>query len=116
MQMFHVSSPDDYAASLATHPRLLVDYYKDDCPGCRMIEMSLQKFAADPAAQGVVLLKVKMETVGEELFRSLGLRQTPTLSLFAGGSEVARLPGFRSPGQIAQAVALHLVAAADTAA
>ena len=107
MQTLHASSPDDYAAALAAHPRLLVDYYKDNCPGCKMLEMSLAKFAADPAAEGVALLKVKMETVGEDFFRDLGLRQTPTLSLFRDGSEAARLAGFQAPAQIAQACAAH---------
>ena len=41
MQTLHASTPDDYAAALAAHPRLLVDYYKDDCPGCKMLDLSL---------------------------------------------------------------------------
>jgi thioredoxin 1 len=105
MQTLHATSPDDYAAALAAHPRLLVDYHKDDCPGCRMLDMSLRRFAGEDAAADLVLLKVRMETVGEDFFRGLGLRQTPTLSLFADGSEAMRLPGFQTPAQIAQAVA-----------
>ncbi|MGJ4730241.1 thioredoxin family protein [Luteimonas sp. SDU101] len=108
MLTLHASSPDDYRATLAAHPRLLVDYHKDDCPGCRMLDLSLQKFAGDEAAAGLVLLKVKLETVGEAFFRSLGLRQTPTLSLFRDGAEVARLPGFQAPGQIERAVRMWL--------
>jgi len=108
MQTLNASSPEDYRAAIAAHPRLLVDYGKDDCPGCRMLDMSLRRFAAEPAAAGLVLLRVKLETVGEDLFRSLGLRQTPTLSLFADGTEVARLPGFQSPAQVAAAVAARL--------
>lgn len=108
MQTLHASSPDDYAAAIATHPRLLVDYHKDNCPGCTMLDLSLKAFAAGPDAAGVVLLKVKMEQVGEDFFRTLGLRQTPTLALFRDGAEVARLPGFQSPAQVGQAVAAHL--------
>jgi len=108
MQTITATSPDAYTAALAAHPRLLVDFHKDNCPGCKMLEMSLQKFAATEAANGVVLLKVKMETVGEELFRGLGLRQTPTLAVFKDGAEVARLPGFQSPAQVEQAVGAHL--------
>ena len=55
MQTLHASSPDDYASAVAAHPRLLVDFYKDNCPGCTMLDMSLRKFAAEPDAQGVVL-------------------------------------------------------------
>ena len=111
MQTLHASTPDDYAAALAAHPRLLVDYYKDDCPGCKMLDMSLAKFAASEDAAGVALLKVKMEVIGEDFFRDLGLRQTPTLALFKDGTEAARLPGFQAPGQIAQAVGMHLATA-----
>jgi len=108
MQTFHATTPDDYTAAINAYPRLLVDYHKDNCPGCRMLEMSLAKFADDPAANTLVLLKVKLETVGERFFRDLGLRQTPTLSLFRDGAEVARLPGFQPPQQVAAAVAQHL--------
>ena len=38
----------------------------------------------------------------------LGLRQTPTLSLFRDGDERTRLAGFQSPQQIEAAIALHL--------
>ncbi|AEL05213.1 thioredoxin family protein [Xanthomonas campestris pv. campestris] len=108
MQTFHASTPDDYVAALAAHPRLLVDYYKDNCPGCKMLDMSLDKFSASDAAAGVALLKVKLEVVGEEFFRDLGLRQTPTLALYRDGSEVARLPGFQSPAQVETAVKTSL--------
>lgn len=107
MQILHASSPDDCRAAIAAHPRLLVDYYKDDCPGCRMLDMSLARIASDPAAAGLVLLKVRLESVGEAFFRTLGLRQTPTLSLFHRGDEAARLPGFQTPAQIVRAIETH---------
>ncbi|HIY70668.1 MAG TPA: thioredoxin family protein [Candidatus Luteimonas excrementigallinarum] len=107
MQTLHAASADDYRATLAAHPQLLVVYSKEQCPGCRMLERSLQQFAATADAEGLALLGVKLEVVGEDFFRSLGLRQTPTLSLFCEGTEIARLPGFQSPGQITQAVRAH---------
>lgn len=108
MQILYASSPEDHEAAIAAHPRLLVDYHKDDCPGCRMLEISLQRFATSSGADGIALLKVKLETVGEDFFRALGLRQTPTLALFSGGAQAARLPGFQSPAQVAAAVERHL--------
>ncbi|ATS36806.1 MULTISPECIES: thioredoxin family protein [Xanthomonas] len=104
MQTITVTSPEHYTQTLAAHPRALVDFYKDNCPGCRMLDMSLDKFANSDAANGVALLKVKLEVVGEDFFRDLGLRQTPTLALFKDGAEVARLPGFQSPAQVEAAV------------
>lgn len=116
MQTLHASSPDDYHAAIAAHPRLLVDYWKDDCPGCRMLDMSLRKFADAAAGSGLVLLRVKLEDVGEDFFRGLGLRQTPTLSLLQDGVEVRRLPGFQAPAQIEREVRLWLPAADSTPA
>src|SRR5690606_6454609 len=101
-------TPEDYAAATAGHPQLLVDFHKDNCPGCTMLDMSLARFASTGQAQGLVLLKVRMEDLGEAFFRGLGLRQTPTLALFRDGEEVARLPGFQSPAQVEAAVAAHL--------
>ncbi|TWG85946.1 thioredoxin 1, partial [Luteimonas sp. J16] len=49
MQTLHAASPDDWRAAISAHPRLLVDYYKDDCPACRMLDLSLQRFAGEPA-------------------------------------------------------------------
>lgn len=107
MKTLHAASPDDIRNTIAHHPRLLVIYSKNHCPGCRMLELSLQKFAAAQDAVGITLLEVKLETLGEDVFRSLGLRQTPTLALYRDGAERARLAGFQTPGQIAQAVASH---------
>jgi len=103
MLTLDADTPETYTAAINAHPRLLVDYYKDNCPGCRMLEMSLGKFAATPAAEGIALLKVKMETLGEDFFRQLGLRQTPTLAVFKDGQETRRLPGYQTPAQIEQA-------------
>lgn len=108
MLTLHAASAEAYAAAIAAHRRLLVDFHKDNCPGCTMLDLSLRRFAATAEAGGLVLLKVAMEDVGEALFRALGLRQTPTLALFRDGAEVARLPGFQSPAQLAAAVARHL--------
>lgn len=107
MQTLYAASADDYRAAISAHPQLLVVYSKEQCPGCRMLERSLQQFAATADAEGLALLGVKLEVVGEDFFRSLGLRQTPTLSLFCEGTEIARLPGFQSPQQITQAVRAH---------
>ncbi|MEG2804282.1 thioredoxin family protein [Stenotrophomonas sp.] len=104
MLILHAATPDHYHAALREHATVLVDFHKDDCPGCRMLDMSLASFAESPLAQGVVLLKVKLETIGEVFFRHLGLRQTPTLLLVRDGHEVARLAGYQSPKQIGAAL------------
>jgi len=98
-------SADHYYATLREHPTVLVDYYKDQCPGCRMLDMAIASVAATPAGVDVVLLKVRLETLGEGFFRDLGLRQTPSLSVVRAGREIRRLAGYQSPAAIAAALA-----------
>ncbi|MFG6108749.1 thioredoxin family protein [Stenotrophomonas rhizophila] len=105
MQILHAATPDAYRAALRDHPAVLVDFHKDNCPGCRMLDMSLASIADSPRAAGIVLLKVHLETIGDVFFRSLGLRQTPTLLLIRDGQEVARMAGYQSPKQIGEALA-----------
>ena len=105
MLTLQAQGADDYHAALRDHPTVLVDFYKDQCPGCRMLDVALAQVATTPAAADVVLLKVKLETVGEAFFRDLGLRQTPTLSLVRNGHEVHRMAGYQPPAQIEAALA-----------
>lgn len=102
MLTLHATSPDDHQRILREHPAVLVDYYKDQCPGCRMLDMALATVAATPEAAGIVLLKVRMETVGEAFFRELGLRQTPTLRFVQNETEVKRLTGYQPPARIGE--------------
>ncbi|KAF1016831.1 MAG: hypothetical protein GAK31_00090 [Stenotrophomonas maltophilia] len=108
MQIIDATSPEQFQQLLAEHPRVLVDFHKDNCPGCRMLEMSLQRVGAGDAGHGTTLLRVQLEVVGEAFFKGLGLQQTPTLSVFRDGDERARLPGFQSPAQIEAAIGEYL--------
>ncbi|MGJ8526195.1 Thioredoxin C-1 [Halomonadaceae bacterium LMG 33818] len=100
MNTLNITSPEEFSAALEEHPQLLVDFYKDDCPGCKMLDLSLGKFAVTPAAEGVTLAKVKLEVIGEEFFFSHRLRQTPTLLYFHNGEEAGRSAGFVPPARI----------------
>ena len=105
MNKIEITTVDAFYEALAAHERVLVDFYKDNCPGCKMLDMSLTRFAATSAAAGVVLLKVKMENVGEAFFHEHKLRQTPTLIMYRRGEEMGRRPGFAPPPQIEALVA-----------
>jgi len=105
MVVIDVATPEQYRQALAEYPQVLVDFHKDNCPGCRMLDLSLQRVAAGAAGEGLTLLRVQLEVVGEPFFRELGLRQTPTLALFRDGQERRRLPGFQTPQQIEAAMA-----------
>lgn len=105
MNKIEVASAEEFAPLVKAHERVLVDFYKDNCPGCKMLDLSLGKFEGSVAADGITMLKVKLETVGEALFHEYGLRQTPSLLFFMNGQEAQRLAGFASPAQIEALVA-----------
>ena len=108
MRIIEASTTDHFHQVVATQPRLLVDFHKDQCPGCRMLALSLQRVAGTAAGQGVVLLRAQLEVLGESFFKALALRKTPTLMLFRDGGEVARLAGYQTPVQIEAAIARFL--------
>ena len=108
MKIIDAATIEQVRSVIAAQPRLLVDFHKDQCPACRMLELALQRVAGSGAGVGVTLLRVRMEVVGEAFFRGLGLRQTPTLAIFRDGQEMARMPGYQSPPQIQAAMAAHL--------
>lgn len=108
MKIIDAATAEQVQGIIASQPRVLVDFHKDQCPACRMLDVALQRVAGSGAAQGVTLLRVRMEVVGEGFFRGLGLRQTPTLALFRDGRELLRMPGYQSPPQIEAAMAAHL--------
>lgn len=108
MKIIDAATAEQVQGIIASQPRVLVDFHKDQCPACRMLDVALQRVADSGAGQGVTLLRVRMEVVGEGFFRGLGLRQTPTLALFRDGRELLRMPGYQSPPQIEAAMAAHL--------
>lgn len=105
MNKIEIMTVEAFHEVLAAHDYVLADFYKDNCPGCKMLDMSLTRFATSSAADGVTLLKVKLENVGEAFFHELKLRQTPTLIMYRSGEEIGRQPGFTQPAQIEALVA-----------
>lgn len=99
MNTTHPDSIEAFDAVIQENRRVLVDFYKDNCPGCKMLDASLAKIT-DPSFEGVVLVKAKLEILGEDFFKGLGLRQTPTLIAYVDGKEASRLPGFSPPAKI----------------
>lgn len=90
---------EEFNEAIAQHPSALADFFKDNCPGCKMLDASLAKLTG-PEFDNLVLIKAKLEVLGEDLFKGFGLRQTPTLMAFRDGQETARLPGFTPPANL----------------
>lgn len=110
MNTLHPQTVEDFHKIIAEHPAVMADFYKDNCPGCKMLDASLSKLTA-PEFEDVVLVKAKLEVLGEEFFKGLGLRQTPSLIAYRGGAEAARLPGFQPPKALEAWVHTHILAA-----
>lgn len=79
---------------------VLVDFYADWCPPCRMLAPILDTLARRVDGEGrIVKVNVDHEPA---LARRYRINSIPTLIVFAGGREVDRIAGLASPEQLRQ--------------
>lgn len=78
---------------------VLVDFWAAWCGPCRMVAPELEKLAGAKAG-GLVVAKVDTEALPDVAAR-FGIRSIPTMILFRGGKEAARLSGAMPASQIA---------------
>jgi len=98
------------AAQFRRHVRandipLLVDFWASWCGPCRMMAPMFEQAAARLEPR-VRLGKVNTDEA-PELATELGIRSIPTLALFRGGREVARVAGAMDASRIAARVGQH---------
>jgi thioredoxin 1 len=88
---------------------VLVDFWAEWCPPCRMIEPVVTELASAHSGQ-LMVGRLNIDSCPEIGIRYavLGL---PTLILFIGGQPVDRLVGFSSPGHVRRWVADTMQAA-----
>lgn len=79
------------AATAASALPVVVDFWADWCPPCRMLAPELEKAARARAGRALVL-KVDTEAL-PALSRRFGIRSIPTLVVLADGREATRSSG-----------------------
>lgn len=83
---------------ISSAPAVLVDFYADWCGPCKMMAPELERVAA---GSGGSFLVAKVDTeASPSLAQQYGISALPTLALFVGGSEVARIQGARPAAEI----------------
>jgi thioredoxin 2 len=70
---------------------VLIDFYADWCPPCRIMAPVVDQFARDRAGE-VLVGKLDTDRASDIVMR-FRIRGIPTLIMFAGGREVARRVG-----------------------
>jgi len=84
----------------------LVDFWAAWCGPCKMIAPVVEEIAKEYNGQ---LQVAKMDVDSNPVTPSrLGIMGIPTLILFKGGQEVARLTGYRPKEMLVEAITPHL--------
>lgn len=92
--VLHVASPADFEDRvLQAELPVLVDFYSDSCPPCRMLGPTIDKLATLYAGRAFVC-KVNVNHL-PQLAGRYGIRGIPAVLFFVGGDERNRLMGLQ---------------------
>lgn len=95
MSMARAVTDETFEAEVRRSLRpVIVEYWAQWCPPCRLVAPVLEQIAADYAGQvDLVTINVDENPVAAARYRILAV---PTVSVFAGGDAVKQLTGARS--------------------
>jgi thioredoxin 1 len=83
---------------LHSAPPVLVDFYTEQCPPCRIISPLIEEIENE---RGGSLKVVKIDAAAEpEFTASFRISSVPTLLLFRGGQRIAQLTGARGKKEL----------------
>ncbi|MDX6744627.1 thioredoxin [Actinocorallia sp. A-T 12471] len=85
---------------------VLVDFWAEWCPPCKMIAPVLEQIAAEYAGR-LKVVKVDIDQ-STETARAYGILSAPTLNLYKGGEVVAQIVGARPKRALLSAIEPHL--------
>ena len=90
--MKHFDGPTFEVDVLQSSQPVVVDFYADWCPPCRMMTPMVEQLAGEYAGK-VVIGKLDID-INQDLAIRYGVMGIPTLGMFRGGELVDRLIGF----------------------
>lgn len=98
-----VINADEFEAAVLRSPSVvLVDFYGDHCPVCRLLTPILEEVAADLEGQ-VEILKMRVEQ-NMNLANRLGVVALPTVMIFKDGEERVRMVGLQNKARLLEAI------------
>ena len=78
---------------LNSEKTVLVDFYGDWCPPCKMLAPIIEKVASENANENLVFVRVNVDDEND-LSNKYGIQSIPTLVLIKNGKEVDRSIGY----------------------
>ncbi|KAF4448787.1 putative thioredoxin [Fusarium austroafricanum] len=92
-KVFKIAESSELDAVLASHTRVVVDFYADWCPPCRAIAPVFSGLADTHAASGkLAFAKVNTDHV-KDVAQKYGITAMPTFVFFEGGEAKDRIRG-----------------------
>jgi thioredoxin 1 len=88
----HLGGPTFEADVLSAGLPVVVDFYADWCPPCRMMTPALERLAAEFEGK-VTIGKIDVDMY-QDIAIQYGVMAMPTLALFKGGKMVDRMVGY----------------------
>ncbi len=81
MAVIKVTDTNHFDQLFAEHEYVLVDFYADWCPPCRMMSPVIDRFSEDPDLQKITFVKVNVDE-NPILAAQFGIQGIPTFILF----------------------------------
>lgn len=96
---------DSFDDEVANDKPILVDFWAEWCAPCKAIAPILEEIASTDDRLRIGKLNVDEQP---DVPRKLGIMSIPTLMLFSGGEEKARIVGARGKEQLLKEIEPHL--------
>ncbi len=81
MAVIKVTDTNQFNQLFTEHEYVLVDFYADWCPPCRMMSPVIDRFSEDPDLQRITFVKVNVDE-NPMLANQFGIQGIPTFILF----------------------------------